>query len=227
MVFKKRRLSRGRVKRRFVRRTRGSRSTRSKRFIKGVIRRMSEIKFSTASNAVNILNNLPFITSLVPTFPQGVDKNNRIGNRIKYKYIQLRFALDLNQGVAPTSSTAYWRMIVFWTRLPLSVAPALTDILFTAHFLSSVRNTNVRVITDKTYLLTPAGVVTDTQRPNAVFYKKKFRTFQEVNFSNAADQIPRDPKDNLYCCLFSNNLLGVNDTNLDFTWNSRFSYTDF
>lgn len=225
MVFKKRRLSRRKFRRRAVGRTGRGRFRRTKKFVKAVIRRIAEVKYAFAFNAVVILNTVPFISSLVPVFPQGVDKFERLGNRIQYKFLQLRFEIQANVGAAAVSNNASIRFIVFWTRLPLSIPPAVTDVLDAVNYLSSIKNTNVRIVMDRTPCLGITGGLINTNRTTNILYKKKIKMFQNVNFSSAADSLPRDPKDNLYAMILTDSAV-ANDFTINFNWFSRMSYTD-
>lgn len=225
MAFKKRKFRRLNGGRRFSRR-RFSRNPRLKRFVKGVVRRMSEIKYNTANNALNIDAGIPFIANIVPTFSQGPDKTQRIGNKIKYKFMQFRMTMASVGGAAPLLQLSV-RVMIVQTRLPLTApAPLLTDILDAVNITSSVRNTAARVILDRTFYLGVEGALNvQSQRPSSIFIKKKVRINNNVDFKSAAQTVPADPKDNYYLVIFTNQGAALNNT-LATNWFNRISYID-
>lgn len=214
-----RKLNNGRRGRRF------NRGRRLKKFIKRVVRRMSEIKYSFAFNAAGQDAATPFIADITPTFPQGVTKNTRIGNAIKYKFLQFRATLVSLPGAVPLDQILV-RSIIFQTRLPLSVVPATTDILDANNILSSIRNTNVRIIQDKSFWLGLEGPLNiESGHTSAKTIKKKARINNNVNFSAAADVLPRDPKDRYYWMFITSQGVPLNN-NINYSWFSRLSFID-
>lgn len=223
MAFRSRR--RLRSKRRFRRRRRfGTR--RAKRFVKAVVRRMSETKYSaTALQAVYDLN-VARIINVTPQFPQGTTKSSRLGNKIRYKYVQFRLsAVHSNIGANPPQEIVFIRMLLLWLRVPLSAVPAIQDIFDVNNVASSIKNNAVRVVMDKTYTSRPLGAPRESDHPSAMYIKKKFSTHQNVNFAYNVNADPTDPKDQLYWVLLTDTA-AANTNQLAVNFWSRFSFID-
>lgn len=222
--------------RRVFRRRRNGRSRRVKRFIKSVVRRMSEVKYNWASNVLAQDAATPAIINITPTFAQGTTKQTRIGDKIRYKFMQFRSTLACFYNGNIAQPVLRVRVIGFWTRINLPAVPGLLDILDANNVLSSIRNTAVRVWMDKTYLMAKYADA-DYQQDNTwnpslapgmpfmVKMKKKFRVKNNVAFRNAANTLPEDPKDNAYIIFFSDAAL-IGQATLTFNWFNRMSFID-
>lgn len=222
-----------RSRRRFtrVRRRRGG-ARRLRRFVKRVVRRMSEVKYRTATSSVAFDAASNYQATIVPTFPQGVDKYNRIGNRIRYKYLQFRWTLQASNGSNNLSrSQCFVRLLLIQSRtVPPAVANPLNqgwlfDSPGPTAIVSSIQNQNVRVLMDKSIWLGILDNATLIERPPNIWGKKKVRINNNVNFINSTDLLPTDPKDNYYLYIISNRTT-QNDVTLNLVWHSRISFID-
>lgn len=228
-MAKRRFRSRGRFRR--IRRRGGRGVRRSKKFVKRVVRSMQETKYSVGTaNVNNVDSNTGYAAEVTPVFVQGVTKETRLGNRIRYKYIHFRMRL-IHEGVAAQSDVV--RVILFWSRLPLTVPvnpnkPNTWADVFDqpgVSTLSTLKNTNLRVVMDRTRFLGIVGNAQETQAPSQWYIKKKFRTNQRVNFLNNLDQQPKDPKDKLYILVVTDRN-ALNETTFNVRWATRFSFYD-
>lgn len=234
-MAKRRFRSRGRFSR-IRRRRRGVRSKRLTRFIKRTVRRMSEVKYATSNGLVNIDAFTGVVIRLNPTIAQGVNKNQRLGNKIRSKFFQFRAICYLLDGTSGANNLiAYIRILIVQPRiLPtngLANGPVLNeifDINSTAAdaMTSSVKNVNVRVLMDKTYSRpTYVGAGWEPGALPTFAIKKKVRLTNNVSYDQSISTLPTDPKDNYYLILLSD-VPAINDQTVNMRWSSRISYVD-
>lgn len=226
-------IRRFRSRRRF--RRRGSR--RLVKFVKRVIRRNTEIKyaaFNSGPTTIDAFNGS--ITRMAPLFTQGVSKSGRIGDRIKYKFIQFRMHFTLNDGVSLANPPMLMtRVILLQPRL---TSFASQNLVYTADdwfdlptnnqtlMTSPIRNTACRVLMDRVYM----NSVNIAQQPNAAlpsftYIKKKVRVNNHVNFHGENQDLPNDPKDNYFLVIITN-ANALTDANLTHRFHFRISYID-
>lgn len=228
MAFKKRKFSRGRFRRRNGRRG-GIR--RLRRIIKRTVTRMSEVKWST-SNALTVFDGAAsaFVT-LTPAFPQGVDKFQRIGNKIRYKNFGLRFNLSIAALIGfPTYTPRVLRVVIFQKRVEFSVplVPVNLDILDTNDYLSAVKGTTCRVMYDKYFVVTPINAATQLATNTGRIMKKlNFKVRNNVTFRDAGNTVPTDIKDTYFALIITDFFGGAPlQYNVAFDWNARISFVD-
>lgn len=239
-MAKRRFRSRGKF-RRIFRRKRRVRTRRLTKFIKRTLRRMSEIKYSllNQNTFVNVDAFTGAVVRLNPAISQGVDKDERIGNKIRYKFLQFRMmfrSLDGTNAINPPQMT-YRIMIVQMRILPsagLVLGPAAGEIFdnstsaFTTVY-SSIKNLNVRVLMDRIYVTTVGQATAGTTYPyNTSSYhyiKKKIRVNNNVTYASSTDNLPTDPKDNYYLVIASD-AGALNDAILAVAYSMRISYID-
>lgn len=234
MAYKKRFRSRGRFSRVRRRRTGGR---RLQKFIKRTIRKMSEIKYATtATNGLVAFDAFTGVTvRLNPLIPQGSDKDERIGNRVRWKFLQFRMILSVLDGTSGANPLVVrMRIMIIQPRLQpaagLVTGPNITDIFDNSTngaqaIVSSIKNTSVRVIMDKTYSLGVLGVASQSQLKAALTVKKKVRINNNVNYLNAGQTLPQDPKDNYYLVMICDTA-ALNDVLVVYAYTSRISYID-
>ena len=129
---------RSRGKFRTIRRRRFSRRRGMRKLIKRVVRRMSETKFNVEIGNGVVDANDGLFDNVTPTWAQGTSKNQVIGNKIRYKYLQLRLSIyltDISQN--STQTFAYVRVILFQPRL--TVTPPATPKTSDRDWETSVR----------------------------------------------------------------------------------------
>lgn len=221
-----------RSRRRFsrIRRRRGFRSKRLVRAIKRTVRRMQEIKYAVFSfiNSNPIDSSLGNIVNITPAFDQGVDKNQRIGYNLQYKYLQVRYRLVAQSSTNSTSMNV--RHIIFQSRTNVNtlLSDQKTQPIFNVGgsnaYLSSINNSYCRVLSDKT---TTMGIFPNNQNaqlPSNFRFKKKIRIHNRVTFNNASQVQPPDIKDNYYMIIVTDS--GLNTTTYGLQLVSRISYYD-
>lgn len=231
MAYKKRRLSRGR----FIRRTGGRRyggNRRLKRFVKRVVKRMSEIKYATANNSASVIANQYYVANITPVFPIGTAKYQRIGSKIRYRMLTLNFSYwcSVNNGAAAADDfPSLLRIVVFQPRVALSSPFVDTDIFdSTSNYLSTIKGNACRVLYDKMYPVTPTNDANQIGSNTQLVVKKlHFRINNEVNFRDATVGTATDVKDNYYILVYS---IYSGSATVAFTiqggWYSRISYYD-
>lgn len=234
-MAKRRFRSRGRFSR--VRRRRRYGSKRLRRVIKGTVRRMSEVKYVTKSvnafQAQDLFNGV--VVQLNPPIAQGVDRNQRIGNKVRYKYAQLRLMLYLTKGANPLDPDfQFVRVLVVQPRLlpagGIAVGPVGTEIFDSPtntaqQTVSSVNHKAVRVIMDRIYKVATLGQGADSQMMSGVYVKKKFKVNNNVLFRSAVQTDPQDPKDNYYLLIIGS-AINNGDSTVNYFYQFRISYID-
>lgn len=191
---------------------------------------MSEIKYALTAGEFNVDATGAAFLNLTPTIPQGVDKTNRIGNKIQYRRMSLRFNAWLSADLGQINYfTRQIRIIMFQPRLPLSSPIVLGDFLDTpANYMSTILGTAVRVIMDKFVNVTPQ--LSANQLPTSVgrvFKKMTIRINNNVDFRSSINSIPLDVKDTYYICVLSDWLgQALVAYDLQGNWYSRLSYKD-
>ncbi|QDJ95250.1 capsid protein [Capybara virus 22_cap1_591] len=197
MAYRKRRF---RSRRRFLRRRRGGRVRRFTRFIKRTVNRMSEIKYSTLYEDISGDSANGVIDELTFGFGQGVDKFNRIGNKIKYKMLTIRLDVRLTNVAAPQYLTQLVRIVVFQTRTEFggtAVPSAVLDIPLS--WDATLRGTVVRVMYDKVFPVTVNGVATQLANVTGRIHRKMhFKVNNNVTFRSSAMTTATDFKDKYY-----------------------------
>lgn len=230
----KRRFRSGGRFRRLRRRRGGLRSKRLRKFVKRTVRSMSEIKWATISNSVATIDPANGTSqSINPAFVNGNSKTSRIGNKIRYKFLQFR----LNFQVTAISGTVYQatqttRIIIFQPRIILFAnpqSPTITETLLifaspSDRVISSIDNTRCRILMDRTYLLSPLGFYTSTGLPTAGRLKMKKRVNNNVSFISG-NSFPQEPKDTYYIAIFTDVSL-PNTNSMTIQFNSRMSFYD-
>lgn len=239
-MAKRRFRSRGRFSR--VRRRR-MRPKRLGKYIKRVVRRMSEVKYvTTALGAPALVDAFTGLrVRLNPNLPQGTDKNERIGNKIRMKYCQFRMSFAvIKDTVDPPPPVYVVRVVLVQARLlpadGLVTGPSFADVFIDATdgsqiVHSSINNNMVRVIMDRTYVMQNLDAVTgdDDRFPPglqaAKYIKKKWRQNNNVLFRSSTQITPQDPKDNFYLMMISN-ANGNNEARFFYNYNWRMSFID-
>lgn len=190
---------------------------------------MSEIKYAYADNVAAFDAFSNYEVYVTPNFPQGVNKNNRIGNRIRYKFLQLRMVIACAQLPAAAAPFNIIRVILWQPRQIRNVtANPLnnTQVFNTASPLSSINPTGCRILMDKTHYFSRW---TQQMEPiniaPARFYKKKVRISNNVNFFSSTELTPSDPKDMYYLTIVTN-ASAINQAQITLQWYVRISYTD-
>lgn len=230
MARKRRFRSRGRFTK--LRRRRGGfRTKRLRKFVKRVVKRMQETKYRTANADATVDAFTGYVTSIVPTFPQGVDKYNRIGNRISWKYLQFRLSLLFTRAQG-TASAVLVRLIMFQTRTAYqpptgnsttNIWPYLFDTA--PGIVSSIKNQNVRILMDKTRWFGLQDYADLTQEVPFWYIKKKIPIRNNVNFISSAELVPNETKDQIYFAIITNRIAAT-VVNVNYVWQSRFSFYD-
>jgi len=234
-MAKRRFRSRGRFSR--LRRRRRIGARRLKKFIKRTFRRMSEVKYATTiTNGYVNTDPSSFIPiRLNPIIAQGADKSERIGNRIRYKFMQIRCIFNVFDGAQPANPfIQHVRVLIVQPRLipaaGVGAGPSLAEVFDDginniAGVVSSIRNTAIRVIMDRTYTMSTVGNGASVQLPSGNHFKKKVRISNNVNYYGSGNTLPLDPKDNYYM-YFVSDATGAGEANIAYNLHTRISFID-
>lgn len=227
-MAKRRFRSRGRFRR--IRRRRGG-ARRLKKFVNRVVKRMSEIKYVTTADGFNFDAFNSRIIALNPSIPQGVDKTQRIGNKIQYKRMSLRFNFWIvGNATAVPNFTQTLRLMIFQPRVAFSNPAATLDIFDTNNWMSTIKGTAVRVMYDKFFTVTPQQSATAAQlatNTGRIMKKIQFRINNNVTFRDSTVSAPTDYKDQYYAYVSSSVYdTTPNEYNLQGQWFVRISYID-
>jgi len=191
---------------------------------------MSEVKYTTITfdishdAAAGVLDDLSFL------FPQGVDKTQRIGNKIKYKTLTVRFEIQLR---ALASAIQYdpqlVRVIICQQRAAFSGSPVPSEILDQPQsWNATIRPNTVRVMYDKTWPISITRSATQGSNNTGRIHKKVFfKLRNNVNFRNAAQTTATDLEDIYWICITTT---ALNATPAQFTvfasYFARMSFID-
>jgi len=228
MVFKRRRLSRFRFRRRIGGRFRRRRFSK---FIKRTIRKMHEVKWATRDDTTVVNANSAIFQNVNPDTPVGADKFQRIGNRLRYKNLQLRLSIYMpSLDDAPDWQTRSLRIIVFQKRTEFSnpPSPSLQDVLDVGVWDSSVNGVAVRLMYDKSFSITPSNDANQhgvgMQR---IIKKMNFRVRNNVSFRDSGVVTPSDIKDQYFFFIITDYFgQGVTGYEVHVDWFSRISFVD-
>lgn len=213
---------------------------------------MSEIKYTVATARRTVDVRSGYHELITPTIAVGPGKDQRIGWKVKYKYLQFRAEVRLNVSAVPSAlyPDAVIRVILWQSRLQFippvwdpsanggfgGYNPAVGTLNLwnsnTVPWLSSLNNNFARVIMDRTYKLQNGSVTgSQTNLINSFTIKKKVRVNNNVNFAGPTTSVPDDPKDNYYLTIVSGTIsqsaapaYGTN--RIDIEWQDRLSYID-
>lgn len=224
MVFKNRR-------RKFRRGTRRFRVRRfSKRFtrrVKTIVRRMSEVKWQFRDfQADDFAAGTFFVQNITPSVDLGSGKTQRIGQRIRYKFLQINWQLHNGPGALAVGNYSPIRLIFFWSRAQLPLGGSILDDGGSAdntNIFTTVRSDQARVIKDYKLMLGKDTVAMNVQIPAVMSGKIRRRIFNNVTYQTGLT-IPQEFKDNLYV-LYANGS-AVTTAATDLYVNARISYID-
>lgn len=223
--------------RRFKRRFNGRRKRfGTRRFVRKIarvakrtIRRMSEVK-TVFNGGVSAGPATSFtLIEITPSVLKGTSKLDRIGDKIRYKFLHLDFNVVVNDNVAvpvavPTGT--HIRVALLSSRVTTLVASDLlgTAVASTANIWFRLWGNTARVIRDWKWVQNVATVVgnTNTYMPVQRKFRVRKAMRQEVNFRDGSN-VPAAPQDKLY--LFLGNTNG-NVGPLSVTWNLTMSFID-
>lgn len=138
---------------------------------------------------------------ITPTFIQGTDNDNRIGNKIRYKRLTINGVFWVLAGLAPPDFCIY-RMTIFAARIN---APTTSDLYDVATIgggaegiFSTIQHKNVRVIYDKITQISVQNNAATVMLPAVKRIKIRRPIFNNVSFANSTQVVPTDPHDKLY-----------------------------
>lgn len=191
---------------------------------------MSEIKYVPLQADIPAQDAVSgFYQNLTPNISQGVDKDERLGNLIQYKFMQFRMWFVCNPGTAQKEWMIF-RFIIFQARIPLGAIPAnkqnMTVLFDLPNINSSIKNQNARILMDRTIRMGPVGYADSTYSPAIMVFKKKFRINNRVTFRNAAATLPEDPKDTYHLVIIPNDGVNQNQVQIVGNLSVRYSYYD-
>lgn len=218
MVFKKRRLSSVRFRRRRFRRGGLFRRKRLARFVKRTVARMSEVKYAVTNFIASDTIDNALIHYLNPSILQGVDKDQRIGNKIKTRKFTIKFSYNINVANSGQSTALNInfgvRVLIIQQRQSVGTINVSNIFDTSSSWLSTVKPQNWRVMYDKFFLLGPASGFTssaganatniDQSAPKRILKKLVFSLPNNVMFIDYATATPNDPKDNYWIVVISN-----------------------
>lgn len=182
------------------------------------MKQMSELKYANitakvasqiAGPTAAVLGGL--VNDLVPTIAQGPGKvGQRIGNMIQYKYLTVRFMMEMSSSANPitTPVTSFFvRVILFQKRLPLTQLNQVIDIGGTNDIdelrspdviIAPTINQNIRVLNDEVFIMNNLAVSQDflgSNAPAVGAFTWRHKINNRVSFRAAADTTPTDPTD--------------------------------
>lgn len=192
------------------------------------MRQTSEVKWVTSINGgFGQAPNTWHITEISPNIAIGAGKDQRIGRKIRYKFVQINGHVKANTGTAAIENFAIVRVVIFFSRTANPLAGDIFDSGGTApdfQFIhSTIRSDQVRVLSDHIYLLGKDSVADRVVLPSAKKIRLRRRTNQEVIFEPGST-FPSIPKDRLYIVVGMAN--APTTATVDYQVFTRFSFID-
>lgn len=193
---------------------------------------MSEIKYNFISATINQDVNTFYVANITVDFPQGVDKDNRIGNKIKYRNLTVKFGILMDEtagGAAVPYLSRVMRVLIVQPRTDLSTPVAMSDIFdLPNNYLSTVKGTAVRVLYDRMANIVPMTASNQLAVNSGRFVRKLvFRNRNNVTFRDSTVNLPTDDKDLYYLIVITDAInSGAGNYTLQGNWFVRQSYID-
>lgn len=193
---------------------------------------MSEVKFGTITGNGTFDYTLANTFSLLPNIMQGPGKYQRIGNRIKYKNLQMRVAINMEDlGVPVGYNPTLVRVIIYQTRSALvTTPPGYTDIVDDpSNWQSSLESTTSRHMYDKTFELAGPTLAANQHSTAPSYYNRKFnfRLGNNVLYNDNTATLPTQPKNLYYMTILTNRFGGTgNQARLRVESFMRMSFVD-
>lgn len=223
---------------RFRRRTRRFRVRRFirkvRRISRATIRRMSEVKWATASyNSQSQIPNLPSFNEISPSTAQGTNKiGQRVGNRIKYKYLTFDASAFVTSADSVQAAGLYHcRLAIVSYRI---ANPSFTDISGSAAFNAAniwlpFDGTVVHVWKDwkftlSTHMTGSPGQPGPMSVPVMRHFRFRKRLRHNVEYRSNVTEQPQDPHDK-FIVLWGFNSGDPNASMIVNHW-TRISYID-
>lgn len=190
---------------------------------------MSEIKYVVEGENFSLDSSAGYIVDLSPEILQGVTKNQRIGDKIKYKRFSLRIDVRLTNKTNSADYTSYgMRVAIVQPRVALDDPISLINIFDSdTNWMSTIKGTAVRVLWDKIMPVSLNGEQAQHAFHMSRFIRKKvFRLNNNVTFRDGTEETPTDWKDTYYMIVLTSNLGTANIAQIDGSYFTRFSYID-
>lgn len=170
---------------------------------------MCEIKYAVKADAARYDAYLGHTSELTPNFTQGTDKNDRIGAKLRYKFLQIKMYLYTDRWNAQAGDidpNTVIRVVIFQPRLPFTVAPnALNSEIFEeSRWNATIKNHTCRVLYDKAFPMCSYYLdIPNHHAPSLRVIKIKRKVNNNVLFRTAGQVLPADPKDKYYLVVTS------------------------
>lgn len=220
---------------------RGKRRTRARRFVrkiarvsKRVIRRMSEVKRYLITGSTTVQNTQQLI-NLIPDSNQGADKDQRIGNKIRFRYLTLKvFAAGTNNQASGTGATAaIGRLALLTSRTQsLTAANAIEEGVSTTPTNTTIaiplRSENCNVLKDTQFWIAGAGAAGSANDssiygiPAVRKFKFSRRLVRNARYASGTDTKPGNSEANVYLYMAGTN----NVMSIQYNYSGRISYID-
>lgn len=215
-------------KRRFSRRPRARRLSR---FIKRVIKRSTEVKYSTATATDQVITAGTWsLTNVSPTIVQGVARAQRIGNHVQFKRVcvSIRFDAVALAAIGGLEQIASYRISLVQPRIEaLAIADITTASITNSNIYTPYNTTAVRTIRDWKGIISikpiSGSALADTYVPSSIFRRVVIRLPYNVNFKSDVISTLNDPKDQTWIMV---GLSGGGNTQGYINASFRYSYID-
>lgn len=204
------------------------------RIAKRVIRRTTEIKRAVITGSTTVTG-IQTIQLISPNIPQGLDKDNRIGNKIMYKFMSLKvsaYAVN-NQagGTGPVMNNV--RIALISARVGgLTAANTIDEGVSTTPSIGTMgiplRSENVFVMKDKQFLLPGLYAATDANSssafnmPVAKIFNWSRRMPRNITFNDSTASGTTVPRGLIYLYIANTNV----QSSVNVIWSGRMSYID-
>lgn len=206
--------------------------SRKKRIILNSLRRISEVKYSSVTYTGTSDLRTGLVVYISPVISQGNSKKQRIGNRIKFKFMQLRAGLAFIQPSGSGLTAIFVRILVVRTKLPWNYGGNIFSDTFlfdsvgdSTHYNASVNNQNVQVFYDEVVAVSLIPAAASSGLPSATTVVMKRPILNNVSFPSDSATVTDDPNDKYYFVVLSN-INTSSQVNLFCNLHNRTSFID-
>lgn len=192
---------------------------------------MSETKFVYTASSTTTDAFLNIMENLMPAIPQGTDRDDRIGNKVKLKFFKFRLFLNLfDSDPGDNNNFCLVRILLFNPKLPYVTAsetkPQNEDIYNNpTNILSMVNPQFVNVISDRIICMAvnPSGNAVGLPSAKIIRIKRKYQ--RNINFKDANSNDITDPMSQIWINI-KTDYPNANQITMGRKWHGRFSYMD-
>lgn len=206
----------------FRRKRRYGRGVRKiRRIAKATVRSLAETKWVFRNYFVNFAGGTNNLDEITPSVSQGTGQDDRIGNKIRLKFLQINGVIYAAPGIVPPWYN-FITLHIFWSRQALPTISSTVDDSSTP--LSTFNSGNGKLIKSYRFLLSTGGQSSNAGLPIIKSIKLRRRLRQPVHYATDGNNLPASYNDRLYFLFMTST--GVTNVSFDVRLFVRWSFID-